>query len=619
MALHGVRFCWQQFALLATMLLAIQAEAFAKEKVPEAAALKKSQELVEELFAEELAEAKTSAAKTGLAKELIRQAVDTQDDPAGRYALLQAAGKLAIEAVDAETALAAVDRMGESFELDALTMKFKVLRAVARKAKLSTQSKVVAQQALKLLDQAVEADDLSMAVELGKLGARAARKARQQTLAKQLAARTKQAEKLAKSHAEYEQVMAALDKNPGDPTANLAAGRYLCLVKGDWEKGVSYLALGNDPELKQLAIKELNGVGNPKAQVALADAWWNLAQTREGRDKHALMLRAGSWYEHAQTELASGLLRVKVTKRLDKIAAIGQPIPEATKKQPPLAVAPFDSKQAAGYQFRWSKHLRVPGTLTNSIGMKFVFIPPGEFEMGSDKEEIDRLLEEVKQRKLAAWHFSTVPSEGPQHRIRISRPFYLGVFEVTQAEYQRLMGANPSFYKTADLRGPVGSTSWNDARKFCQRLCDLPKEKIAGRVYRLPSEAEWEYACRAGTTTRYYFGQDDTHMDDYAWSRRNTLGSTRPVGLKRPNAWGLYDMHGNVWEYCADRFGLHYYGQSPPNDPTGPTSGGGTVSRGGGTFEADPIFYRSAYRLQRSEESRNASDGFRVALTIEPK
>ena len=601
MALHRIRFCWRRFALLATMLLAIQAEAFAQEKVPEAAALEKAQKLVEELFADELAAAKTSAAKTGLAKEFIRQAVDTQDDPPGHYALLQAAGKLAIEAGDAETALAAVDRMGESFELSALAMKFKVLRAVAKKAKQSTQSKAVAQQALKLLDQAVEADEFSMAVELGKLGVRAARKARQQTLVKQLAARVKQAEKLAKVHTEYEQVMATLEKNPGDPDANLAAGRYLCLVKGDWEKGVSYLALGNDQELKQLAIKELNGVLNSKAQVALADAWWGLAQTREGREKDALMLRAGSWYEQAQESLQANLIKVKVEKRLEEIAKIGQPIPRTPGRPPRLAVAPLNEKKAKKLQEMWAEHLNLPVVMTNSIGMKLVVIPPGEFQMGSPDADPD-----------------AKSNEKPQHRVLITEPFCIGLCEVTQDQYRQVVGHNPSQFQAVGGTAPVDTVSWNHTQEFCRKLSERPKEKAAGRVYRLPTEAEWEYACRAGTITRHSFGNDPTRLAEYAWFRDNSAdNTTHPVAQKKPNAWGLYDMHGNLWEWCSDWYGP--YQQSPSDDPVGPSSGSKRVLRGKCWSNTPAKSLGSAFRYSHRPRRDVSGYGFRVAMTIKSK
>jgi eukaryotic-like serine/threonine-protein kinase len=143
------------------------------------------------------------------------------------------------------------------------------------------------------------------------------------------------------------------------------------------------------------------------------------------------------------------------------------------------------------------------------------------------------------------------------------------VYEVTQGEYERVMGTNPSHFK-GDPRLPVETVSWQDAMTFCERLSALPAERSAGRVYRLPTEAEWEYACRAGSTTIYSFGDSEGSLGDYAWYDSNSGSKTHPVGQKRPNAWGLYDMHGNVWEWCSDWYDGSYYASSPVDDPTGP-------------------------------------------------
>jgi formylglycine-generating enzyme required for sulfatase activity len=202
--------------------------------------------------------------------------------------------------------------------------------------------------------------------------------------------------------------------------------------------------------------------------------------------------------------------------------------------------------------------------VTNSIGMKLILIPPGEFMMGSPDSE--------KYRQS---------DEGPQHRVRISKGFYMSVTEVTQAQWQAVMGSNPSLFKgflgldkNDDL--PVECVSWNDAVEFCRKLSQ--KE---GKSYRLPTEAEWEYACRAGTTTRFYFGDSDSQLSDYAWCDEDSGNKTYPVGQKKPNAFGLYDMHGNVWEWCSDWYDENYYSESPADDPKGPSTGQYLVLRGG--------------------------------------
>ena len=232
-----------------------------------------------------------------------------------------------------------------------------------------------------------------------------------------------------------------------------------------------------------------------------------------------------------------------------------------------------------------TKHL----VMENSIGMKLTLLPSGRFRMGSKSGASD---------------------EEPQHEVMLTKWFMLGLHEVTQSQYERVMGKNPSSFKGAN--NPVEWVSWEDAVKFCQKLSALPAEKAAGRVYRLPTEAEWEYACRAGTTTKYSFGDDDTELGNYAWFSGNSGKTSHPVGGKQPNAWGLYDMHGNVWEWCQDWYGD--YPSGAVTDPTGAASGSGRVGRGGSWF-ITAEFCRSALRGRYYPSSRYYYFGFRVSLS----
>lgn len=259
-------------------------------------------------------------------------------------------------------------------------------------------------------------------------------------------------------------------------------------------------------------------------------------------------------------------------------------------------------------------------TLENSLGMRFVLIPPGEFWMGSPHYEAQRQNE-------------------PQHRVRITRPYYLATHEVTVALYQQVTGVI-SDSQAPDL--PVVNTTWDDAVAFCQKLSQLPAERDAGRMYRLPTEAEWEYACRAGTTGR--FSASEQEILQYVWSAdtagdrqidaesvyhtwanrdegryaeymtRNNL-RLRPVGTKLPNPWGLYDMHGSVWEWCADFYDAKYYLESPVEDPTGPPLGEARVARGGSY--TNPLgSCRSARRAHPGLTERLRNGGIRVALSL---
>jgi formylglycine-generating enzyme required for sulfatase activity len=176
--------------------------------------------------------------------------------------------------------------------------------------------------------------------------------------------------------------------------------------------------------------------------------------------------------------------------------------------------------------------------------MKLVLIPKGTFMMGSPASEEHHDESET------------------QHEVTISKDYYLGVTEVTQGQYEKVMGTNPSFFQKRELRKsdssmyPVEQVSWEDAVEFCKKLSDLPEEKKAVREYRLPTEAEWEYACRAGSKTIYSFDDEEGLLPEYGWFRRNSSQRTHTAGLLEPNAWGLYDMHGNVWEWCIDWDGL---------------------------------------------------------------
>lgn len=244
----------------------------------------------------------------------------------------------------------------------------------------------------------------------------------------------------------------------------------------------------------------------------------------------------------------------------------------------------------------------------NAIGMRFVRIEPGSFIMGSPEDERGR------------WF-----NESPVHRVHITKAFCLGVTEVTQAQYERVMGTNPSFFHGGsygvDLDRPVEQVNLDDALEFCRRLSELE-----GRTYRLPTEAEWEYACRAGTSTRFFFG-DALDCDDECgpcpaaepfvwWCGNAEPKTTRPVATKLPNPWCLHDMNGNVKEWCADW--TSRYSSAEVFDPTGPETGEEKVLRGG-CFSAPLRQARSAMRGDISTEHRLEFLGFRVAIEGDPR
>ena len=217
--------------------------------------------------------------------------------------------------------------------------------------------------------------------------------------------------------------------------------------------------------------------------------------------------------------------------------------------------------------------------------MEFVLIPAGTFMMGSPDSDPD-----------------ADDNEKPAHQVTLSQDFYLGKYPVTQAQWEAMMGANPSEFKGAAR--PVETVSWDDVQAFMQKL----NERGGADHYRLPTEAQWEYACRAGSSTRYHFGDDAAQLGDYAWYHDNSGGQTHPVGQKQPNAWGLYDMHGNVWEWVQDWYGD--YTVAPVTDPIGPTSGAVRVIRGGSWGDA-ALYARSAVRFRFHPGDRFDNLGFR--------
>ena len=238
-----------------------------------------------------------------------------------------------------------------------------------------------------------------------------------------------------------------------------------------------------------------------------------------------------------------------------------------------------------------------PSGVTPILAM--IWIKPGTFVMGSPDSEVDRHT-----------------NEGPQTVVTLAKGFWMGHHEVTQAEYQTVIGSNPSWF-TGDLNRPVEGVSWNDATNYCRLL--TAGERTAGRLpagwgYRLPTEAEWEYACRAWTTTRFSYGDDQgyTNLTNYAWYYDNSGSTVHPVGQKLANPWGLVDMHGNVSEWCQDWHGA-YPGESV-TDPQGPGTGLNRVIRGLGGWFGPAVYCRSASRGGSDPPGRTSGIGFRVVL-----
>ncbi|NLY00820.1 MAG: SUMF1/EgtB/PvdO family nonheme iron enzyme [Rhodopirellula sp.] len=310
---------------------------------------------------------------------------------------------------------------------------------------------------------------------------------------------------------------------------------------------------------------------------------------------------------------------------------------------PAPAIAPFDAATAKKHQQAWADYLGKPVEqeveLGGGVKLTMVLIPPGEFVMGSSAEERTRFLKEAKATGNQ-WTIGQIPTEGPQHRVRITRPFRLGRHEVTVGQFRQFVdqtgyktdaerdgkggygsvdgkwfqdprfvwNLGPGFEQTDEH--PVVNVSWNDTIAFCEWLSEKQ-----GAECTLPTEAQWEYACRAGTTTFWHSGDDEARLQEYAWFSANSRFKAYPVGQLASNAFGLYDMHGNAREWCADWQEPGYYANSPVNDPAGPSAGTNRVGRGG-SWRHGARDCRSAYRDGNPPGYRNSNLGFRVSRVL---
>ena len=311
---------------------------------------------------------------------------------------------------------------------------------------------------------------------------------------------------------------------------------------------------------------------------------------------------------------------------------------------PPPAIAPFDAGQALQHQQAWAEHLGVPVEIENSIGMKFRVIPPGEFLMGSSEEEIAKLLEEAKEQglSLSKPYISRMQTEVPKHPVILTMPVAMGVHEVTRGHFREFVKAtgyqteaerngkggrgfteegqsaqspeflwntNPGFETGQTDNHPVVNVSWNDAIAFCKWL-----SRKDGVLYRLPTEAEWEFACRGGTSTLFYFGNDVKPLSEFEWNQSIGGRNTWPVGKKRPNSFGLYDLAGNVKEWCKDE--ISAYPDRTVIDPLGEAITERRSIRGG-YFGNHWLDARSAHRYSDFPDSCFAHYGFRIVRTFE--
>ncbi len=308
---------------------------------------------------------------------------------------------------------------------------------------------------------------------------------------------------------------------------------------------------------------------------------------------------------------------------------VSRRVPKQDQKiGPAQAIAPFNEREAKAHQVAWAKQLGTKIETTNSVGAKMILIPPGEFLMGSTDEQVAaaaKIADEVHAEPTTRDRIQKV--ERPQHRVVITKPFLLGATEVTIAQFKKFSATGfrteaeklakdatsetyltPGYPVTDD--SPAAVVTWNDAVAYCRWLSDVEKAP-----YRLPTEAEWEYACRAGTTTQYSFGDDHQELANFGWFKENSDNRSHEVGQKRPNAFGLHDMHGNLWEWCQDFYDEGWYAKSPTDNPTGPAFGSQHVTRGG-YWPSSASTNRSAHRGRTIPANRSNHFGFRIVSEL---
>jgi formylglycine-generating enzyme required for sulfatase activity len=331
------------------------------------------------------------------------------------------------------------------------------------------------------------------------------------------------------------------------------------------------------------------------SQASVASDWVR-EEAGEGKDKRILVpvmidadIRPPLGFRLLQTAL---LLDWSDTASHPEFARLVQAISVLLGPQPrqaapgPAPVLPIRPPPSASTTEPSTPASDRPPRIVNSLRMTFALVPAGEFRMGSTDGR---------------------DNAQPRHTVRISQPFYLGVHTVTQGQWEAVMGNNPSQFK-GDSNRPAETVSWEDVQAFIDRL----NAREGHTRYRLPTEAEWEYAARASSTTVYCFGDDPRQLGECAWYGKNAYSQTHPVGTLQPNAWGLYDMHGNVWEWVQDWYGK--YTADTVTDPPGPASGLNRVVRGG-SWDNGARGCRSSFRFYDAPGSRRGGLGFRLLRT----
>ncbi len=582
---------------------------FVRRAVPDRSEQEQVRRVLDETY--DTAAAQSPEARLNLAEQLASLA-EKAEDPTERFVLLRRASELASEGNDPAKMLELVAQISDEFEVDRILAQAHMLDGFSKRAVSEEQIGALVEESAGVIDAALAAGRYEQADALSAAVYRTCQPAAGRAFRVDALNRRREVQEQRDRWNAFQASLETLKTKPDDEASHEIAARWYAFVQADWDRAMPHFAKGANAELRAVAQRELTRP--PKdagAQVDLADAWWSLGEAADSQMKPHWMARAAHWYAQAQAEVGSPVIQAKIAKRLEECRAVVQPVASAAAEAPPPAVAPFESRQAGLHQQAWSKHLKTPVVQTNSLQMRFVLIPPGEFIMGSAAEEVAKLAVESRWSRALGSTSQRLQAETPPRKVRITRPFYLGAYPVTQAEYKQVMGDVP-YQLRIDPTRPVGSVTWYDAVDFCKQLTALPAEQAAGRGYRLPTEAEWEYACRAGSTTWFSFGDDPTVFGMHGWWRGNTQHRPQPVARLKPNPWGLFDMHGNIGQWCSDYYTAGYP-DTDEEDPRGPESGSLKAVRGG-CYADNPRECRSASRHFNSPNTQTYQVGFRVVL-----
>ncbi len=591
--------------------------------------------LVATLFKDRYSSAKSRPQKRQLAAEILSVAAETHDDIPGMYVLLRIGRDMAVNAGDVRLAEQAIDQLARYFEINRLRFTLDAFKQIEKNVVDRSGKEHLYAAATRLIDEFESQDDYDSAMASSRIAVDCARSLRNGRLVQASKDRQEQVERVGKKLKSIEPSIALLAADPSDPQANLAVGQYLCFWKGQWDRGLKMLANCSNPSLCQAATLDL-ATDTSEDALETGDQWWQASQELDPHESKQARARAVVHYLRARDK-TNGLHRRRIEQRIAEVD-----ISDIAY----LAQRVFDGHENSGGTSPNLGH----GHL-NSIGMKLIRIPAGRFVMGSQSQAPISPLTAAGISSAAAFS-----DEHPPHSVTISSPFYMGMFEVTVAQFAEFV--RDSGYVTEahrDGRGgegwnanakafvssaehnwttpgfaqssshPVVLVSWNDAEAFCEWL-----SRREGKTYRLPYEAEWEYACRAGSQTRYQHGNiahdlerfanvfDEGSSRFLAVQKESTDGDdaflfTAPTGSFLPNRFGLFDMQGNVWEWCRDGYLPTYYASSPAVDPKG-SPGGMNKSMRGGSFFSGSEGCRSAKRNFAGSTHRSAVLGFRIVM-----